>query len=254
MHEQEWMNFWREEENAAHIHGWDFSHISGRYAERTDLPWDYREIVLRYLRPEMKLLDMDTGGGEFLLSLRHPPANTGATEAYPPNARLCRETLLPLGIDFREGDSRETLPFDDAVFDMVINRHGSFHAREIRRVLKTGGIFVTEQVGAENDRELVELLLGKTALPFPEQYLETARRKFCDAGFDILEEAECFRPILFFDVGALVWFARVIEWEFPGFSVNACRESLLEAQRVLEQNGRIEGRIHRFLLAAVKKK
>ena len=50
-------------------------------------------------------------------------------------------------------------------------------------MLKDDGIFITEQVGAENDRELVELLLGKTELPFPEQYLEIACRKFRDAGF-----------------------------------------------------------------------
>ena len=50
----------------------------------------------------MKLLDMETGG-EFLLSLRHPNNNTAAIEAYPPNVKLCKEVLLPLGIDFKEG-------------------------------------------------------------------------------------------------------------------------------------------------------
>ena len=53
---------WKAEEEIAHIHGWDFSHIAGRYTEQDDLPWDYREIIGRYLRPEMKLLDIDTGG------------------------------------------------------------------------------------------------------------------------------------------------------------------------------------------------
>ena len=196
----------------------------------------------------MKLLDVDTGGGEFLLSLHHPHENTGAAEAYPPNVELCKETLLPLGIDFRAGDGAEVLPFADAAFDMVINRHGDLNVRDIRRMLKDGGIFITEQVGAENDRELVELLLGKIELPFPDQYLEIARKQFCDAGFDILDAQECFRPIRFYDVGALVWFARIIEWEFPGFSVERCKDELLHAQELLEQNGVIEGRIHRFLL------
>lgn len=120
-------------------------------------------------------------------------------------------------------------------------------------MLKDGGIFITEQVGAENDRELVELLLGKTELPFPNQYLEIARKQFCDAGFDILDAQECFRPIKFYDVGALVWFARIIEWEFPGFSVERCQGELLHAQELLEQNGVIEGRIHRFLLVCAKR-
>ena len=135
---------------------------------------------------------------------------------------------------------------------MVINRHGDFNVRDIHRMLKDGGIFITEQVGAENDRELVELLLGETELPFPEQYLDITRKQFCNAGFDILDAQECFRPIKFYDVGALVWFAHIIEWEFPDFSVERCKDRLLRAQHILEQNGVIEGRIHRFLLVCSK--
>ena len=86
---------WQAEERIAKIHGWDFSHIDGRLTEVQDLPWDYREIIARYLKPEMKLLDVDTGGGEVLLSLNHPYENTAASEGYPPNADLCRQTLLP---------------------------------------------------------------------------------------------------------------------------------------------------------------
>lgn len=254
MNESKWIDAWKQEESVAHIHGWDFSHIAGRYTEETDLPWDYQRIVLNSLRPEMKLLDVDTGGGEFLLSLHHPYENTSAAEAYPPNVALCRETLLPLGIDFRAGDGKDPLPFDDAAFDIIINRHGDFNVKDVHRLLKDGGVFITEQVGAENDRELVELLLGKTELPFPEQYLDAARKRFRAAGFTILDAQECFRPIKFYDVGALVWFARIIEWEFPGFSVERCKARLLRAQEILAQNGVLEGRIHRFLLVCSKGK
>lgn len=71
---------WKAEESIAHIHGWDFSHIEGRFAEE-EPPWDYRQIILEHLKPEMRILDIDTGGGEFLLSLNHPYKNTAATEA-----------------------------------------------------------------------------------------------------------------------------------------------------------------------------
>jgi len=243
---------WKAEEAIAHIHGWDFSHIHGRYREQEDLPWDYRETILKYLRKEDTLLDIDTGGGEFLLSLDHPHENTAATEGYGPNICLCRQTLLPLGIDFRPGDGKARLPFENDRFHMVINRHGDFCPEEIFRVLKPGGLFVTQQVGAENDRELVQLLCGDTPLPFPEQYLAPVLQRFREAGFSILEEMECFRPIRFFDVGALVWFARIIPWEFPDFSVDTHLGSLLRAQSLLEKQGQLEGRIHRFLLVARK--
>ena len=252
MKENELINNWREEESVAHIHGWDFSHINGRYTEEADLPWDYQRIILNNLSPDMKLLDIDTGGGEFLMSLRHPYEKTSATEAYPPNVQLCSEILLPLGIDFRPGNGKGVLPFADSEFDIVINRHGDLNAKEIYRVLKNGGLFITEQIGAENDRELVELLLGKTESPFPEQYLEIICKQFQDAGFDVLDAQECFRPIKFFDIGALVWFAHIIEWEFPNFSVDNCKERLLYAQRLLEKDGYVEGQIHRFLMVLQK--
>ena len=249
---KEQIELWKKEEQIAHIHGWDFSHIDGRYTEDTDFPWNYRQVIGQYLTPDRKLLDIDTGGGEFLLSLGHPHENTAATENYPPNVQVCKETLFPLGIDFRQADGNGILPYDDDSFDMVIDRHGNFNPSEIYRVLKPGGIFVMQQVGAENDRELVKLLCGDLPLPFPEQYAARAEQAFQKAGFSILRREECFRPIKFFDVGALTWFARVIPWEFPDFSVDTHLENLIRAQKLLEETGCIEGRTHRFLLVAKK--
>ena len=252
METHEYLAAWRAEEAIARIHGWDFSHISGRCKEATDFPWDYRAVIADYLRPELRLLDTDTGGGEFLLSLQHPHGNTAATENYPPNVALCRERLLPLGIDFHPGNAGMQLPFDDASFDLVINRHGDFCPGEIHRLLKPGGLFITQQVGAENERELVRLLCGETPLPFPDQYLSIAVQAFRDAGFTILRAESCRRPIRFYDVGALVWFARVIPWEFPGFCVDTHKENLLRAQALLDRQGFLEGSTHRFLLVAQK--
>ena len=39
---------WKQEEAQAHIHGWDFSHIDGRYEEENDLPWNYELLVRKY--------------------------------------------------------------------------------------------------------------------------------------------------------------------------------------------------------------
>ena len=245
---------WEGEERIAHVHGWDFSHIRGRYVEEDDLPWDFAEVIQGYRNDGMRLLDMETGGGEFLLSLGHPSGNTAATEGYGPNVELCREVLLPLGIDLREADGSDRIPFPDESFDIVTNRHGDYDVAELWRVLRPGGLFLTQQVGAENDRELVRLLLPHaTELPYPEQYLDARRSELLGRGFEVLEGGEAHRPIRFFDVGALVWFARVVEWEFPGFSVESCFERLCVAQETLERTGAIEGSIHRFYVVARRK-
>lgn len=243
---------WLQEERAAQMRGWDFSHLKGRYEEIETDRWDYKQAVLEELAPWKKLLDMDTGGGEFLLSLGHPPENTSATEGYSPNVSLCRSVLLPLGIHFCEAVSGGTLPFADGSFDVVCNRHGAYDAKEVFRVLKPGGVFLTQQVGAKNDRELVDLLLPGTPLPYPEQFLACAAQRLADAGFSIRQGLEAFSPIRFYDVGALVWFARVIPWEFPAFSVEHCLDRLYEAERQLESAGVLEGTTHRFFLKAQK--
>jgi SAM-dependent methyltransferase len=241
---------WEAEEKIAHVHGWDFSHIHGKYEEENDLPWDYEKIVLNYLRPELKLLDFDTGGGEFLLSLGHPNENTSATEGYPPNVTLCRERLLPLGIDFRECADESDIPFEDSSFDLFLNRHGSFDPEECFRLLKPNGLFITEQVGSENDRDLVAMVLPELPKPFSDLNLRIQRKRFEEAGFEILTAEEAFRPILFYDIGAFVWFAHIIEWEFTGFSVETCFDRLLNLQERIDRDGKIEGTIHRYLIVA----
>ena len=136
MTEEQLKALWKQEEDIAHIRGWDFSHINDRYNEEETLPWDYYSVIKEYLNDDMKLLDYDTGGGEFLLSLNHPYRNTSATEGYPPNVELCKETLIPLGIDLRECSDASHIPFPDESFDIMLNRHGDFDPHEIRRLLK----------------------------------------------------------------------------------------------------------------------
>lgn len=252
MNVEELKEIWKKEEEMAHIHGWDFSHIHGRYEEENDLPWDYEKIVRQYLNSNLNILDYDTGGGEFLLSLDHPYSKTSATEGYKPNVDLCREKLLPLGINFKVCDKPFEIPYDNEMFDMIINRHGDFNATELFRLLKNDGVFITQQVGGDNDRDLVEMVLPGTEKPFPHSNLKEQRKVFKKAGFQIIRSEEAYRSILFYDVGAFVWFAHIIEWEFPNFSVEKCFSQLLKMQKMINKTGKIEGTIHRYLIIAKK--
>lgn len=79
---------WKKEEEMS-FKGWDFSYLNNRW-EDEELPWNYDDILRKYLRPEYSLLDMGTGGGEFLLSLKHPYHKTSVTEMWPPNVEECK--------------------------------------------------------------------------------------------------------------------------------------------------------------------
>lgn len=253
MNELELKKYWKSEENVAHMKGWDFSYIENRFKTyENELSWDYKEIVEKYLTPEAKILDIDTGGGEILLSFHHPYYLTTVTEGYAPNVKLCEETLGTLGIRVCEITDYANMPFADDEFDIIINRHGAYDVKELYRILKPGGVFITQQVGEENERELIEFLLPKCEKAFPGMNLEHQKALFEQMKFQVLMGKEEFKPIEFYDVGALVWFAKIIEWEFVGFSVEKCFERLLEVQSIVECEGCIRGRVHRYLIVARK--
>ena len=64
-----------------------------------------------------------------------------------------------------------------------------------------------------------------------------------DKRLDVLEKMyntkkKVYTAIEFYDIGAFVWFARIIEWEFVGFSVDACYDRLLNMhQKLLQERG-----------------
>lgn len=87
---------------------------------------------------------------------------------------------------------------------------------------------------------------------FSKQYLDKTEQEFSNAGFTVIDGQEAYRPICFYDVGALVWYARIIEWEFPGFSVNNNLEQLFKAQEILERDGVVQGTIHRYMIVVQK--
>ncbi len=138
--------------------GWDFSWLHARTRESL-LPWDYRKIVLDRMQSAGSLLDLGTGGGEFLSTLAPLPPHTWATEGYPPNVPTARNRLAPLGVQVVDvSELGKLLPFDNASFDLVINRQSSFNAWEVYRVLRTKGCFITQQVGWQNCMELNRFL------------------------------------------------------------------------------------------------
>ena len=242
---------WEYEEEYS-FEGWDFSHINSRMKEES-LPWDYKKIVNSFMDGEKVLLDMGTGGGEFLLSLNPTVGKTYATESYLPNIELCKIRLEPLGIELRPVYDDRSLPFEDNYFDMIINRHESFDLLEVHRILKPKGVFITQQVGEMNNKELSKFLLGAYLDSTDEDLnLDKVLLQGKDIGMKILNQGEYFPKTYFYDIGALVFYAKIIEWEFPGFSVERCFDKLIELQSKLEKKGYIETLEHRYFLVAEK--
>jgi SAM-dependent methyltransferase len=221
---------------AAPVAGWDFSWMQGRSATQPP-PWSYERIVAEFAASAEAMLDMGTGGGEVLASLDTRAPLTVATEAWLSNVPVATERLAPLGIAVvqvegapdnvdQPGEGGE-LPFDDAAFDLVINRHEAFVATEVARVLTPGGTFVTQQVDGGAWDEL-QAALG---LPFENRgsWLGLATEQCESAGLSVIDSRRGVETLRFDDVGALVYFLRVVSWSVPGFDPDDSKAALRRA-------------------------
>lgn len=253
MNDKELMKYLLEEEHHAFV-GWDFSHLKGRW-DNEFIPWNYKEIVNKYLNDSMNMLDMGTGGGEFLLTLNHPYIKTAVTEAYPPNIKICEEKLSPLGITvYPVKEDNKLINILDNQFDIVINRHESYSETEVKRVLKANGIFITQQVGAYNNKDLATFFDPKHTNQFPQMTLKKSIKRLEEAGFEVIYKEESYPKIHFYDLGAVAFFAKIIEWEFLNFSVKESFDKFKTLQNELNEKGYIESTEHRFIIVAINRK
>lgn len=214
--------------------------------------------MLGRARNSPSLLDLGTGGGEWLAGLPHRPGRTVATESWPPNVSVAEARLVPLGVEVVQTETARdnvdqtgaeqsgALPFPDASFDLVVSRHESYMPREVARVLATGGHFVTEQAGAGNDDDFFRVLGLEPPAQEPRWTLEFAAGQLEQAGLRVTASGEAEQTITFADVGAMVWYLKAIPWAVPAFSTDAFRERLEE----LHGQGPIAARQQRFWLEA----
>lgn len=243
------------------FNGWDFSYLNGRWVDlHQQYHWDYAQIVTSAMKGAQKMLDMRTGGGERLAQYLaiQPVAEVSATEGYAPNISAARQRLAPLGVTVYEVQD-DRLPLPDASLDLIINRHGSYKASEVQRVLKPGKCFITQQVGDQTNHRLHELL-GSTppqqppVHPGPDERsawnLASAVGELEAGGWQIREQQEEVYPTRYYDVGAIVYYLKAVPWVVPGFTVERFFDQLVRIRDRIEHEGFLEVLFHQFLIVA----
>jgi SAM-dependent methyltransferase len=249
--------------------GWDFSWLAGR-TRVEPLPWDFEAEVTRAARRSPDLLDMGTGGGERLSQLSVRPALTVATESWPPNVPIAARRLRPLGIPVVQSDgapnnvdqaadlSRSSagggLPFRSATFHLVTNRHESFVAAEVARVLMPGGRFLTQQIALPWADDFYRLLDLPLPPPPPRPWaLSLAVAQVEAAGLTVIASAEGYEARAFHDVGAMAWYLKAISWGIPGFTIAGFRRRLARLHAQIAANGPLVIRVPHFWLEAQRR-
>jgi SAM-dependent methyltransferase len=240
------------EAELAPTEGWDFSWLDGRAIEERP-SWHYFDRVAERAATVATLLEMEAGVGSMIGSLPMLPSLAVATEGFPLSVAVAAPRLRAQGIHLIvTSQARAGLPFAAESFELVISRHPiEPWWAEIARVLEPGGSYFAQHVGPHSLRSLSEFLMG----PLPEaskRHPDVERRAAEDAGL-VVQMLEVEGPrTLFFDVGAVVYFLRVVPWIVPGFRVARFLEPLRKLHRKIQQDGAVETTASRMLVEATR--
>jgi SAM-dependent methyltransferase len=238
------------EEIKAKFEGWDFSsiHDTGRIQSNL-LSWSYGSKVVAAMQDATTVLDMGTGGGEFLSLLNgYFPPTIYATEGYKPNVPIAKKKLEPLGVSVYEVVDDEQLPFSDQHFDLIINRHESYSVKELKRIVKPNGIFLTQQVGGWDCKEINEWFGTSVNPEFKEWKLLSALEMFPVNEWEIVEQKEEFPIQRFYDLGAVIYYLKAIPWQVPDFSIKKYEDALYRLYLHIGKIGYFDVTQSRFFL------
>jgi SAM-dependent methyltransferase len=147
-------------------------------------------------------------------------------------------------------DHSNKLPFEDTFFDLVMNRHDFYKPKEVYRILKPEGYFITQQVG---DRNAIELNEWFNARRCESRWnVEQATSDLIKCGFSIEAQKETITKTRFYDVGAVLLFLKVICWQIPDFKIKSYYDRIVELHNRIETDGFYDCCCHRFIIVSKK--
>jgi SAM-dependent methyltransferase len=233
------------------VEGWDFSWFEGRATEERPA-WGYSRLLADRMAVAVAGLDVQTGGGEVLGQISHPPAVLAATESWAPNVAIARRNLASLGATVVEVADDAELPFPANSFDLVVSRHPTVTRwEEIARVLQPGGTYLSQQVGAGTVRELTDFMMGPQPVS-RSRSPDRAEAAAVAAGLQVIDLRRAALRTVFHDIGAVVYFLRKVIWIVPDFNAERYGEQLARLHHHIQTNGPFVAHAQRFLIEAQK--
>ncbi len=164
-------------------------------------PWVYEQCGIQ---PEMKILELGCGDGSFWAQNQNKLPENCKVVLSDISKGMVRDARRTLKEKDKEGNSRgkfickvfpcEQIPYEDDSFDVVLANHVLFYCddvpvvlKEIRRVLKPGGVFICSTYGAKHMSEISRLVQG-----FDDRIILSAHKLYQhfgkENGKDILQE------------------------------------------------------------------
>lgn len=246
--------------------GWMFEDLDVRRVEPSphpggrNVPWDYLSLAREHAAAAGTVVDFGTGGGEqYARIIDGFDAIDGvdgvaasrvrlvASEEWHVNAPVARDRLHPLGVDVIRAQS-EHPPFRDAAFGLALSRHEAIDPREVVRVLRPGGVCITQQVAREQWRELAAVFPNRAVSP---DHINTYRAAFESAGCEVRVEHALWHAA-YPTIGEIAFMLMVAPWEVPGFEPVRDLDALLELEERYGDERGIVLTIARYLMVARK--
>jgi len=195
------------------LDGWNFSRVR---LGREPVLWDYVDVVRQYIKPADRVLDIGTGGGEVFFSLAPYFGKGVGVDQDPAMIEAANRNLSALALDnisllVMEGNS---LKFDPDEFDVVLLRHLSVYVREIVRVLRKGGYFITQMVGQRSSLNILDAF-GWTPSSFAPDWWQPVAQlagEFQLCGCRIVAQAEYDVPCWFYDLESFMFWLMSVPW------------------------------------------
>lgn len=186
--------------------GWNFSKMN--YSVERLSKYDYYKNVVEHITPTTKMLDIGCGSGEkaaryysfaskvYLTDIEQEMLNKAKINVekyYDENSEAKNK------FNFAILDCNGPFDFPDESFDLVVARHCGANMSEVYRVLKKGGIFISEDYSEDDCQELKDLF--KRGQGYANEHLYKKVMKDClDVGFSEInfikfEEIEYYETV-----------------------------------------------------------
>ena len=171
-----------------------------------------------------------------------------ATEEWQPNVPVASARLALMDAQVVHASILH-LPFDAGAFELVLNRHEELDPAEVSRVLVPAGLFLTQQVGSDNWRELGDLFPRMTDFePLFELYSQGLR----ESGLDIVYTDTHERQTAEGGLGDIVYLLTAAPWTIPDFDVERDLDALLALEHALTRERGIVLTETRYIIEALK--
>jgi len=235
----------------AKLRGWDFSQVR---AVEEGPKIDYSRVVESHLGRSKLLLDVGTGGGERLEAFARKVREAIGIDIDRKMVKTAAENLSKSGsqnVNLILCDS-EKIPIAGVHIDLVIDRHAPFNAKEVSRILKPGGAFITQQVLEGDKRNFKEIFKrGQSYREKSGTLKQRLLKELQESGIHIVEERTVNTTEYYESMGDVI-FLLANTPIIPNFDFEKEQDKLEEIENQFKTHKGIKTNSERFLIVGTK--